>query len=112
MASIDTEFRTTLNESIPSLRLPERLEIEVCPVCRERLVDNADLAVDHLLCNHYDFFKDYPGTLVCSECGMVEKGFEGLLKHKGDSHHNSLPSGIKEIYDRQKAQGFSVRRDE
>lgn len=108
LASLDTEFRTTVNKSIPALRL----EIEVCPVCRERLVDNADSAVEHLLYNHYDFFKAYPGTLVCSECGVVENGFDGLLKHKGDRHYNSLPSGIKEIYDKQKSQRFSVRRAE
>jgi uncharacterized protein YbaR (Trm112 family) len=110
--SLDTEFRTTVNKSIPALRLPERLEIEVCPFCRERLVDNTDSAVEHLLYNHYDIFKAYPGTLVCTECGVVENGFDGLLKHKGDSHYNSLPSGIKEIYDKQKSQHFSVRRDE
>jgi hypothetical protein len=111
LASLDTEFRTTVNKSIPALRLPERWQPEVCPVCKERLVDNADLAVDHLLYNHYDFFKAYPGTLICSECGVVENSFDGLLKHKGDRHYNSLPSGIKEIYDKQKAQRFSVRRD-
>ena len=111
LAIFDTKFRTTLNKSIPSLRLPGRWRPEVCPVCGERLVDNAIMAIDHLLYNHYDYFKAYHVTMVCSECGVVENGFDRLLKHIGDRHYNSLPSGLKEIYDKQKARRFSVRRD-